>query len=544
MPKFINDFKNKLIEHANTSGLNSNNIGMMGTPITVNPVIEHNEGDPPVPPEPSEPPVPSDPPVPLEPQKRVSTLYDDESNYPSNNNFNMADPKSPEGRAQNEFSDIIRNSTLSDDEQLKLSRTASTIRVKSDDGSFITLEPPSVEITGNSYFSIRVNLISSSYNSVLIATVSKPVTVDYVDSTIQQFVADKLNNFDLTQQQFVEKNPIKLNNFDPTKKIIWKQDDNNEIITSVSDLTYSFKAPDSPPESQNEIGTKIKCVYNGAIAEIILTVQPNQEPPVINSRILNDSLNEKFEDAIKNSKDSITASNTILNMLPSITGNQSESIIITLPNNLQNSFTNNPKYPNLSGSQEDIYLATTTIINGIETLDVSKLPSNNESFNLVVPSLLPGSNIDMLLPDGTTLKVYRDQSNKISFNGTDYMPIPASTIINGKQFTLIGIGSPVVFNVGTPPPPPPPPPSYNPSNPLEYIFYLANPVAFSGAIFYGFVSLVAIDPVSVILNRNWSVAFNIYIGLCAILSIFVWFKKQNPILSKTIFNQNVIAKHI
>jgi len=499
MPKFINDFKNKLIEHANSSGLNTNNTGMMGTRITVNPVTEHAEGE----------------------------SID-------------SDPVLPRRLAQYKFNDMIRNSTLSTEEQERLLRTAGTVLVKSDDESFITLEQPSVEISGNSYFSIKVNLISSS------------VTIPSSFTSPSSFTPSSVDLFgNLIQQERVveniEDNPIniKLNNFDPTKKIIWKQDDNNEIITSVSDLTYSFKAPDSPPESQNEIGTKIKCVYNGAIAEIILTVQPNQEPPVINSRTLNDSIKEKFDDVMKNSKDSITASNTILNMLPSITGNQSESIIITLPNNLKNSFTNNPKYPNLSGSREDIYLATTTIVNGTETLDVSKLPSNNESFNLVVPSLLSGSNIDMLLPDGTTLKVYRDQSNKISFNGTDYMPIPASTIINGKQFTLIGIGSPVVFNVGTPPPPPPPPPpSYNPSNPLEYIFYLANPVAFSGAIFYGFVSLVAIDPVSVILNRNWSVAFNIYIGLCAILSIFVWFKKQNPILSKTIFNQNVIAIHL
>ena len=507
MPKFINDFKNKLIEHANSSGLNTNNTGMMGTRITVNPVTEHAEGES------------SD-------TRKPNTWNQEQGWYYVPPILNSSD----------KFSEMIRNSTLSTKEQERLLGTAGTVLMQSDDGSFITLEPPSVEISGNSYFSIKVNLISSSVttpSSFTSPSSFTPSSVDLFGNPIQQ--ERVVEN--------IEDNPIniKLNNFDPTKKIIWKQDDNNEIITSVTDLTYSFKAPDSPPESQNEIVTKIKCVYNGAIAEIILTVQPNQEPPVINSSILNDSLNEKFKDAIENSKDSITASNTILNMLPSITGNQSESIIITLPNNLKNSFTNNPKYPNLSRSREDIYLATTTIVNGTETLDVSKLPTDNESFNLVVPSLLPGSNIDMLLPDGTTLTVYRDQSNKISFNGTDYMPIPASTTINGKQFTLIGIGSPVVFNVGTPPPPPP---SYNPSNPLEYIFYFANPVAFSGAIFYGFVSLVAIDPVSVILNRNWSVAFNIYIGLCAILSIFVWFKIQNPVLSKTIFNQNVIAIHL
>ena len=63
-------------------------------------------------------------------------------------------------------------------------------------------------------------------------------------------------------------------------------------------------------------------------------------------------------------------------------------------------------------------------------------------------------------------------------------------------------------------------------------------------MFYGFVSLISIDPVSIIFNRNWSVAFNVYVGVCAIMAVFVWFKKQNPVLSEDKFNQNTVAKHL
>ena len=57
------------------------------------------------------------------------------------------------------------------------------------------------------------------------------------------------------------------------------------------------------------------------------------------------------------------------------------------------------------------------------------------------------------------------------------------------------------------------------------------------------VSLVVVDPASIIANRNASVGINIYIGFCAILAIFIWFKKQNPVLPNTIFNQTIVPSN-
>jgi hypothetical protein len=496
MPKFISNFNNKLIEHANSSGLNSNNIGMMGTPITVNPVTEQGL---------------------TEYLAQTAQTSQQQQQIAAAAAAGIAAAAEAAANARMSLRDLLTNdTTLSSDLKNNLEQTVDTILARSKtDESFITLTAPSVPIYGNSFFPIKVNLISS----------------------------------DLTIDRFLKENPI-----------VWQQD-NNAVIKS-QESTYTFKAPDN--NTTSNIETTINCAYNGALAQIIIRVLPNQTfTSDINTNTLTASLNDTVTNAGDNPavKSGLTTTNDVIlnNLLPSITANQSKSIIISVPPALKTIFT--AKYPNLVSTQ-DIYLSTTKNINGKETLNLSELPSRTDPYNLVIPSLIPNSNINLLLTDGTTLEIYRDLSNRISFNGTDYMPTPTSTTINNKKFTLVGIGSPAVFNVSTPPrqsphpqtqntPPPPqtqntpqPPPSYNPSNILEYIFYLAHPVAFSGAIFYGFVSLVAIDPVSIILNRNWSVAFNIYIGLCAILSIFVWFKIQNPVLPETIFNQNVVAIHL
>jgi len=484
MPKFISNFKNKLIEHEELPVTYNGNMVDIRTPITVKPVITEFFGL-------------------IVP--------------------NLTDPNSPAGQAQQIFGSVILRSTLAQNEKKRFLDAAGTIRVQSGiDSSFIVLEPSSdakiISTLGyvfnpNSDFSVKVSLIP----------------------------AQQLTN-------------TTLNNFDPNKNIIFQQDTNTEIITPIPNLvsngfmSVNFRAPTLPPGSQR-ITTKIRCTYNGATAEILLYIEPVITPSItpLNSNTLINLLNSKYAEAKTNSNgNDVTASDIMLNMLPSITRNQSSSIIITVPNNLKSIFTNNPKYPRLSNSQENIYLATTTNVNGLETLDVSKLPITTELFNLVIPSLLPGSNIDMLLTNGTRLTIYRDQTNKISFNGTDYISILSSTTINNKQFTLIGIGSPVIFRVTelmsqqserTSS-------NYKPSTIWEYLFYFAYPISFTGAIFYGFVSLVSVDPMSVILNRNWAVAFNIYIGVCAIISIFVWFKIQNLILPNSIFDQNVVTIHL
>jgi hypothetical protein len=88
----------------------------------------------------------------------------------------------------------------------------------------------------------------------------------------------------------------------------------------------------------------------------------------------------------------------------------------------------------------------------------------------------------------------------------------------------------------------PPPVTNNPKKLYDYIFYLCYPVSFFGAIFYGVISIISVDPSTILINKNWSVAFNIYVGLCAIMSVFIWFNYPNPILGTNAYNPKSYRK--
>jgi hypothetical protein len=55
-------------------------------------------------------------------------------------------------------------------------------------------------------------------------------------------------------------------------------------------------------------------------------------------------------------------------------------------------------------------------------------------------------------------------------------------------------------------------------------FYFAYPISFVGAIFYGVLAIAQTDISNVITNKNWLVAFNIFIGLCGLVSLGAWFQ--------------------
>jgi len=74
----------------------------------------------------------------------------------------------------------------------------------------------------------------------------------------------------------------------------------------------------------------------------------------------------------------------------------------------------------------------------------------------------------------------------------------------------------------------------------EWVFMYSYPVCFVGSIFYGIVSVVNLDPSSILVNRNVSVIFNVYIFACSIVSMFVWFNIDNPILGKVALNPATI----
>ena len=79
----------------------------------------------------------------------------------------------------------------------------------------------------------------------------------------------------------------------------------------------------------------------------------------------------------------------------------------------------------------------------------------------------------------------------------------------------------------------------------DYVFAYAYPVAFLGAISYGVASIVSVDPSTIVANKNISVAVNVLIGLCGLISFFNWFNQSPvPVLGSTLLpnGQEVIKR--
>ena len=55
------------------------------------------------------------------------------------------------------------------------------------------------------------------------------------------------------------------------------------------------------------------------------------------------------------------------------------------------------------------------------------------------------------------------------------------------------------------------------------VFTYAYPISFMGAMAYGLLAIAQVDISSIITNKNWLVAFNVFIGLCGIMSLASWF---------------------
>ena len=63
------------------------------------------------------------------------------------------------------------------------------------------------------------------------------------------------------------------------------------------------------------------------------------------------------------------------------------------------------------------------------------------------------------------------------------------------------------------------------------IFKYAYPISFIGSMAYGVLAVAQVDISSVITNKNWLVAFNIFIGLCGLLSIGAWFDSDYSVIN-------------
>jgi hypothetical protein len=56
------------------------------------------------------------------------------------------------------------------------------------------------------------------------------------------------------------------------------------------------------------------------------------------------------------------------------------------------------------------------------------------------------------------------------------------------------------------------------------VFKYAFPISFLGSMAYGILAIAQVDPNSIIVNRNWIFAANIFIGLCGLISLAAWFR--------------------
>jgi hypothetical protein len=55
------------------------------------------------------------------------------------------------------------------------------------------------------------------------------------------------------------------------------------------------------------------------------------------------------------------------------------------------------------------------------------------------------------------------------------------------------------------------------------VFDYAYPITFIGALFYTFIHMFDIEPLSIISNGKFLFVLNLFIGLCALLSFAAWF---------------------
>jgi uncharacterized membrane protein YuzA (DUF378 family) len=79
-------------------------------------------------------------------------------------------------------------------------------------------------------------------------------------------------------------------------------------------------------------------------------------------------------------------------------------------------------------------------------------------------------------------------------------------------------------------------------------FVYSHPISYLGAICYGILAVLQVDVSSIITNRSWLVAYNIFIGLCGLVSLSVWFKTDlsfaDPITSLIDLRLNIVKSNV
>jgi len=217
---------------------------------------------------------------------------------------------------------------------------------------------------------------------------------------------------------------------------------------------------------------------------------------------------------------------------------------------------------------EPAYVVGTTLNNttGLQTADITNMRILKKT-RLLISDLIPGSTIEFVGADGVTYTVTRGavgtgNENSVRINNQGKWYEFGEGFKMGKYiYRLEAFNSNIenfndehytaAYSVDPIPPESPAPKEKKVDNKitywLDYVFYLVYPVSFIGALFYGFASVVQVDPSTIIANRNWAIIINAYIGICAVISIFIWFNYPIPVFNTspyTIYNQNSYRKSI
>jgi uncharacterized membrane protein YuzA (DUF378 family) len=72
----------------------------------------------------------------------------------------------------------------------------------------------------------------------------------------------------------------------------------------------------------------------------------------------------------------------------------------------------------------------------------------------------------------------------------------------------------------------------------DYIIPYSYLISFMGAILYGIVSILNINPSEIVANKTISIIIYIVIGICGYISLFDWLNIDDPILTPILLPPN------
>jgi len=304
----------------------------------------------------------------------------------------------------------------------------------------------------------------------------------------------------------------------------WQQNLQMEIMIGLNrniNIFFSGINRPPPPSIAPSIASSIAPSILSFIPPSILSFIPPSVSPSVSPfiEIAQSALTSDLNTILNTPSSTPESQQVVLEQLSTITKNKTVSVVVPAPPEIVAVFTSNPTtYPALVGSTLPLSIATTTTntITGNQVLDLKQIPTNTNTNNIVVvPSLDAGTTIE--INNSTIKRGTGINANKISINDTNiWLPVGSTINIGGLNLLLSGIGSPAVFTIIT---------SVIPQTLLDYLFIYSHVISFIGAILYSINSIFNTNAEYIIINKNLSIVFSVYIFLCGVLSMYVWYNE-------------------